>query len=98
MWIIILAGYPKFSTFGVSIGSRTNSGRREYVTYHKNSITTSSLEMEMKEIEEIARELKIFIVTGFIERDDTNGGGTLYCSVAFISPDHGLVYSRRKVS
>lgn len=52
----------------------------------------------MKEIEEIAREMKIFIVTGFIERDDTNGGGTLYCSVAFVSPDHGLLYSRRKVS
>lgn len=46
------------------------------------------------QIEAIAKELDIFIVSGVIEKE----GGTLYCSVAFFSPSEGLVYSRRKVS
>lgn len=89
-----IIGYPKFSTFGVSIGSRTLSGRVEFVEYYKNSIAASRDGEEMKQIESIATELDLFIVFGFIERD----GGTLYCSVGFVDPHRGLVYSRRKVS
>ncbi|KAK9898718.1 carbon-nitrogen hydrolase [Cystobasidium minutum MCA 4210] len=86
-----IGGYPKFSTFGVRVGARSDSGRQEYVQYHKNSISTSG--DEMKQIEAIARELEIFIVSGFIEKE----GGTLYCSVGFVDPKKGLVYSRRKL-
>lgn len=89
--VCVCLGYPKFSTFGVRVGARSDSGRQEYVQYHKNSISTSG--DEMKQIEAIARELEIFIVSGFIEKE----GGTLYCSVGFVDPKKGLVYSRRKV-
>lgn len=88
-------GYPKFSTFGVSIGNRTQEGREEYVQYHKNAISLQSgNDQEVKQIEDIARELEIFIVSGFIEKE----GGTLYCAVGFWDPIKGFLYSRRKVS
>jgi predicted amidohydrolase len=86
-------GYPKFSTFGVSVGTRTLEGRQEFVQYYKNAISTEPGSPEISEIESIAKEFNIFIVTGFIEKDN----GTLYCSVGFFSPIEGLLYKRRKV-
>lgn len=85
-------GYPKFSTFGASIGTRSDAGRREFVDYFKQAIECPG--PATRHIEEIAHDCNIFIVTGFIERD----GGTLYCSVGFFSPESGLVYKRRKVT
>lgn len=46
-----------------------------------------------EELERIARESGVFIVTGVIERS----GGTLYCSVVCIHPTKGTVGKRRKV-
>lgn len=90
--IIIPSGYPKFSTFGATVGSRSMQGRKEFVNYYKNAISVPG--PEITEIETISREEKIFIVTGFIEKDN----GTLYCSVGFFHPEKGLLYKRRKVS
>ena len=87
MW----SGYPKFSNFGASVGTRSQEGRQEYVQYHKNAITVPGPEIDR--IAEIAKELDIFIVTGFIEQTP----GTLYCSVGFFHPKDGLLYRRRKV-
>jgi nitrilase len=40
-----------------------------------------------------ARDAKVFLVIGVIERD----GGTLYCTVLFFSPDGGLMGKHRKL-
>ena len=85
------AGYPKFQTFGVSVGTRSDTGRREFAKYYHNAISVPG--PEITEVEAIAREHDIFIVTGFIERQ----GGTLYCVAGFFSPIDGLLYRRRKV-
>jgi predicted amidohydrolase len=62
------------------------------VQYYKNAITVPGPEIDR--IAEIAKELDIFIVTGFIEQTP----GTLYCSVGFFHPKNGFLYRRRKAS
>ena len=44
-------------------------------------------------LERLARETGVFIVTGLVER----AGGTLYCSVVYVSPTLGCIGKRRKV-
>ncbi|KAF2229929.1 carbon-nitrogen hydrolase [Viridothelium virens] len=46
-----------------------------------------------EELEQIARETKVFIVTGLVEKS----GGTLYCAVVYVCPQNGVLGKRRKV-
>jgi nitrilase len=46
-----------------------------------------------EELERIARETGVFVVTGCVERC----GGTLYCAVLYVCPKLGVVGKRRKV-
>jgi nitrilase len=46
-----------------------------------------------EELERIARETGVFIVTGLVER----AGGTLYCGVVYVCPRYGVIGKRRKV-
>jgi hypothetical protein len=46
-----------------------------------------------EELERIARETGVFVVTGLVERC----GGTLYCAVVYVCPQLGVVGKRRKV-
>jgi len=46
-----------------------------------------------EELERIARETGVFIVTGLVERC----GGTLYCAVLYVCPREGVLGKRRKV-
>ena len=46
-----------------------------------------------EELERIARETGVFVVTGVVERC----GGTLYCAVLYVCPRLGVVGKRRKV-
>ena len=46
-----------------------------------------------EELERIARETRVFIVVGLIEKT----GGSMYCSVVYVCPDLGVIGKRRKV-
>ncbi|RMZ68600.1 hypothetical protein GMOD_00008324 [Pyrenophora seminiperda CCB06] len=46
-----------------------------------------------EELERIARETGVFIVTGLVEKS----GGTLYCGAIFVDPKMGCLGKRRKV-
>ncbi|KHN95521.1 nitrilase [Metarhizium album ARSEF 1941] len=46
-----------------------------------------------EELEKIASDTGVFIVTGIIEK----AGGSLYCAVAFVCPKAGVIGKRRKV-
>lgn len=46
-----------------------------------------------EELERIARETGVFIVTGLIER----AGGSLYCAAVYVCPHQGIIGKRRKV-
>lgn len=84
-------GYPKHQTFGAPVGSRSAEGRDEFLAYSNAAVAIPSPATDR--IGAIATETGVFLVVGIIER----AGATLYCSVSFFSPEHGLVYTRRKV-
>lgn len=46
-----------------------------------------------EELEKIARDSGVFLVTGVVERC----GGSLYCAVVYVCPKLGVVGKRRKV-
>jgi nitrilase len=46
-----------------------------------------------EELERIARDTGVFVVTGLVERC----GGTLYCGVVYVCPKLGMIGKRRKV-
>lgn len=46
-----------------------------------------------EELERIARETGVFVVTGLVER----AGGSLYCAVLYVCPRLGVLGKRRKV-
>ena len=46
-----------------------------------------------EELERIARETRVYIVTGVLEKC----GGSLYCSVVYVDPAKGFTGKRRKV-
>ncbi|KAG6815839.1 hypothetical protein H0H87_010872 [Tephrocybe sp. NHM501043] len=88
-----IGGYPKYSTFGASIGTRSDAGRDEYARYHAGAIELSLGSPPLVRIEAISRETGVFLVIGVIERE----GGTLYCSVVFVDPKQGYVGKHRKL-
>ncbi|KAL9023127.1 MAG: hypothetical protein Q9196_007376, partial [Gyalolechia fulgens] len=46
-----------------------------------------------EDLERVARETGVFLVVGLVER----AGGSLYCSVVYVSPNEGCMGKRRKV-
>lgn len=46
-----------------------------------------------EELERIARETGVFVVTGVVEK----AGGSLYCGVVYVCPKEGILGKRRKV-
>jgi len=86
-----LGGYPKMSTFGVVVGDRTQAGRDEFLRYHNAAVDIPS--PTISRIEAVSKESGVFLVVGVIERH----GGTLYCTVVFIHPEHGYVAKHRKL-
>lgn len=46
-----------------------------------------------EELERIARETQVFLITGLIEK----AGGSMYCSVVYVCPKLGIIGKRRKV-
>lgn len=77
-----LAGYPRGSSFGALVGSRSASGREEFRKYWESAIDVPG--PVVSELGTIAAEFAIAIVIGVVERD----AGTLYCTVLFFD-SHG---------
>ncbi len=86
-----IGGYPKMSTFGTVVGDRSLDGREEFLRYYNAAIDVPS--PAVARIESVSKDLGVFIGVGVIERD----GGTLYCTVLFISPQGGFVGKHRKL-
>ncbi len=86
-----IGGYPKGLDFGARIGSRSASGREDFLRYSKAAITLDGPEVRV--MGEFAELMRATLVTGAIERE----GGTLYCSVLCFGPDGRLIGHRRKL-
>ncbi|TXF91400.1 carbon-nitrogen hydrolase family protein [Neolewinella aurantiaca] len=86
-----IPGYPRGFGFGAVIGSRSAEGRQLYADYLANSIDLES--EDRSRLEAIARKNEVYIVIGVTERI----GGSLYCSMLYLSPDNGLEAVHRKI-
>lgn len=86
-----LGGYPKGLDFGARVGSRTPEGRDDFRRYFESAITVPG--PETVELAELAASTGMTLVVGVIERD----GGTLYCTVVYVTPEAGLVGKHRKL-
>lgn len=86
-----VSGYPRGLNFGAVVGSRTEKGRDDFRRYWESAVEVPGPAVE--ELSKTARENKIYLVIGVIERD----GGTLYCTVLFFGPDGSYLGKHRKV-
>ena len=86
-----VGGYPRGSSFGARVGSRTDAGREAYARYWAQAIDVPS--PATARLGEIAAQHSLYLVVGVIERD----GGTLYCSVLFFAPDGQYLGKHRKL-
>ena len=86
-----VSAYPKGLDFGATIGGRTPAGREDFRRYFESAIEVPG--SGTRRLEEIAGDLGVHLVIGVIERD----GGTLYCSVLFLSPEGRLLGKHRKL-
>lgn len=85
-----LGGYPKGLDFGVTVGSRTDSGREEFRRYAASAVAVPGPETD--ELAALTRDLGIHVVIGAIER----AGSTLHCVALFFGLD-GLLGKHRKL-
>lgn len=85
-----IGGYPKGANFDIYIGGRTPEGRQEFADYRALAISVPGRETE--QLAEAAREMKLYITIGVIERD----GGTLYCTALYFTPE-GFAGKHRKL-
>ncbi|CAL9146545.1 unnamed protein product [Musa hybrid cultivar] len=86
-----IGGYPRGSTFGVTIGSRSAKGQEEFRKYHAAAIDVPG--PEVNRLAALAGKYKIFLVMGVIER----AGYTLYCTVLFFDPQGQYLGKHRKL-
>ena len=86
-----IPAYPVGLDFGARFGFRRPRGRQEFQHYFDSAIEIPGPVCER--LGRAAKRFGIYLVMGIIERDL----GTLYCSVAFWSPDGRLLGKRRKL-
>jgi len=86
-----VGGYPKGTSFGAHVGSRSAGGRDLFRRYFESAVTVPG--PEATDIGKIAAKVRAHIVTGTIERD----GGTLYCAVLHFNDRGELIGRRRKL-
>ncbi len=86
-----IGGYPKGTSFGTAIGTRTDSGRAEYERYVRGAVALDG--PEVARLERASAEHGVHLVMGIIERL----GNTLYCTALMIAPGRGVVGKHRKL-
>lgn len=86
-----VSGYPRGLDFGTRVGSRTPEGRELFRRYWASSIDIPG--PAVAKLAAMARKARAHLVVGVVERE----GGTLYCSVLFLSPTGDLIGKRRKL-
>lgn len=86
-------GYPRGFSFGTKIGYRTEDGRSLYAEYFEQAFDPGS--NDLQRLEKLSKSLDVYLVLGITEKQ--NIGGTLFCSVLYISPERGLLGIHRKI-
>jgi nitrilase len=86
-----VSAYPRGLSFGAVIGGRKAEGREQFRRYYESAIDVPGPAVER--LGRIARDNRLHLVVGVIERD----GGTLYCTALFFAADGRLLGKHRKL-
>lgn len=89
---LFIPGYPYGMTFGFTVGSRTEDGRRDWKRYYDASILADGEEAQA--LAEAAKKHGVYLSIGISERDPVTA--TLYNSNLMISPE-GIIMNHRKL-
>ena len=90
-----IPAYPRGLTFGAVVGNRTAEGRRTWQTYWANAVDVPGPATDA--LAAAARESSVYLAVGVTERDTQYGGGTLYCTLLYFSPEGRLIGKHRKL-
>ena len=91
----MISAYPRGLDFGVAVGSRSDAGRDLFNRYVASSLAVPG--SGVTRLSEAARENKVYLVAGVIEKEAAPGSSTLYCSLLFFGPDGRLLHKHRKL-
>jgi nitrilase len=86
-----VSAYPSGLGFGTRVGFRDPRGREEFRRYYESALDVPGPGCDA--LGKAARKAGVHLVIGVIER----GGGTLYCTVLFFSPDGKMMGKHRKL-
>lgn len=89
---LFIPGYPDGMTFGFRVGSRNETGRKDWKNYYDNSVLADGKELLL--LRDKAMQHGVYISMGYSERDAVNA--TLYNSNMIIAPD-GTMMNHRKI-
>lgn len=90
---LFIAGYPYGMTYGFTVGSRNEEGRKDWKDYYDNSIVVPGEESER--LAQAAKQAHAYVSIGISERDTVTG--TLYNSNIMFSPEGELLNVHRKL-
>lgn len=90
-----IPAYPRGFTFGMRVGNRSVEGRALWKRYWENAIETDGPEIEI--LSKAVKEAGVFLAIGVTEREGNFGGGTLYCTLLYFTPDGGFAGKHRKL-
>ena len=85
--------YPRGMGFGTVVGSRSTEGRELWLMYWKNSVEVPGKAVD--QLKKIAQRNDIYLIIGITEKAAI--GGTLYCSLLYLSPKGELIGHHRKL-
>jgi len=90
---VFIPGYPRGLSFGTVVGSRSEAGRQQFLSYWENAIEVPG--PETIELGRMAKEAGAYVVIGVTERDTLSD--SLYCSLIYFSDKGLLMGKHRKV-
>jgi nitrilase len=90
-----IPAYPRGLSFGAVVGSRSQEGRLTWQTYWSNAVDIPSPTTEA--LGAAARQAKVYLAIGVIERDSQFSGGTLYCTLLYFNPEGQIIGKHRKL-
>jgi nitrilase len=86
-----VGGYPKGTTFGATVGARTDEGRALFARYRRSAIEVPGPDLER--MKAAVATHRVHVVAGVVER----AGHTLYCSALLFAPDGSVLGHHRKL-
>jgi nitrilase len=90
-----IPAYPRGFTFGTVVGNRSESGRKMWEAYWRNSVEIPSEASDA--IGESACRAQAYVTIGVIERDIESSQGTLYDTLLYFGPDGKMLGKHRKL-